>query len=86
MDAIGIIFGIAWYAVGLWGLIIARQKGHMQWFGGLGIVAFLLYGWVIALIVLFIPLMLGPIMWAIAKYVLTDRRTPATWVPSVRPE
>ena len=52
MEVLGAIFGIAWYAVGLWGLIIARQKGHLQWFGGLGIVAFLLYGWVIALIVL----------------------------------
>jgi hypothetical protein len=85
MEGIGFIFAIAWYIVGFWGLLIARRKGHMHWLGGLGIFAFFFYGWVVALILLLIPLALGPIMWAIAKYGMSDRRTPATWAPA-RPE
>jgi hypothetical protein len=85
MDAIGVIFGIAWYIVGFWGLAILRKKGYLDWFFGMGAFMFFLYGWAIALIFLFIPGMLGPITWGLAKYVLPDRRTPATWA-AVRPE
>jgi len=84
-DAIGFTFAIAWYVMGFWGLAIARQKGYLDWSFGMGCVVFFIYGWAIALIFLFIPALLGPILWAIAKYVLTDRRTPATWSAS-RPD
>lgn len=85
MEGIGVVFGIAWYAFGFWGLLIARRKGHMHWLGGLGLFSFLLYGWVVALILLLLPLALGPIMWVIAKYAMSDLRTPATWA-AARPE
>lgn len=75
----GVILGIAWYGMGLWGLILARQKGHMHWLFGMGLFAFVFYGWVVALIGLLLPLALGPIMWLIAKYVMADKRVPATW-------
>lgn len=79
MSAFGFIFAIAWYAVGLWGVMLARRKGHMHWLFGMGVVAFFIYGWAIALIALLIPLALGPFMWLIARYVMSDLRVPATW-------
>ena len=30
MEIIGFIFGIAWYAVGFWGLLIARRHKEQQ--------------------------------------------------------
>lgn len=86
MSAVGFIFAFAWYAVGFWGVLIARRKGHLKWLFGMGVTAFLIYGWVVSLIRLLIPLALGPIMWLIAKYAMSDRNTPVAWssTPSYR--
>lgn len=79
MEVFGIIFALIWYAVGFYGLYLARQKGHLQWFKGMGCAMFFTYGWVVALIFIFIPGILGPFMWLIAKYVMADKATPRSF-------
>lgn len=56
-----------WYASGVWGLVLLWKKRRLAWFTDLGCITWILFGWFVALIVLCIPLALGPFTLWIGK-------------------
>lgn len=62
MDALFPILAIAWYGSGFWGLILLWKKNRLKWFTNLGCTTWILFGWIAGLVLLCVPLALGPVM------------------------